>query len=131
MKSFSVLLFIASVLTTAGAAAEGDPENGREVFFARCMTCHAMACNREGPKLDGVIGREAGTVSDFDGYSKPLQESGIVWDEESLGRFLAAPEKVLPGTNMVMGGEAIEDPEQRNDLIAFISSGDTSLDICP
>ncbi|HEY9550102.1 MAG TPA: cytochrome c family protein, partial [Kiloniellaceae bacterium] len=68
----------------------------------------------------GLLGRPAGAVADFRGYSSALRESGIVWSVESLDRFLAAPLEAVPGTRMGYAG--VKDPQERADLIAFLAA---------
>jgi len=47
-----------------------------------------------------------------------MKNSNVVWDEKSLDAFIMAPQKVVPGNTMPFPG--IQDPEQRNDLIAYL-----------
>ena len=102
---------------------------GQDVFRTNCIGCHAFACNKAGPKLSNIIGRKAGTVVDFPGYTDELKNSGIVWSEQTLDTFLKDPGAMVPGTLMVSAGR-IEDKEKRSNLIFFLMSGDTSLDLC-
>lgn len=110
------------------AASEGT-ESGQEVFRARCIACHAISCNRIGPKLEGLIGRKVGSVPDFEGYSAEMKSAGFVWTEEELDTFLADPNSRIPGTLMISAGK-LEDSDDRRNLITFLTSGDTSLDLC-
>jgi cytochrome c len=45
-------------------------------------------------------------------------EAGLVWTEEQLDRFLAAPEDMLPGNQMGFFG--LRDARDRADLIAYL-----------
>ena len=112
----------------AFASSQGT-EAGKDVFHAKCLACHAIACNRIGPKLEGVIGRKVGSLPDFDGYSAEMKSAGFVWSDEGLDRFLADPNGTIPGTLMAFAGK-LEDPADRRNLIGFLKSGDTSLDLC-
>jgi cytochrome c len=58
-----------------------------------------------------------------------LEELGIVWDAETLDRFLADPTAMVPGTFMWAG--QVEDVRRQRDVIAFLQRSDRSLDICP
>ena len=120
MKLPAILLL--SALPAAAAAAgdpvAGDPGRGAAVY-ERCQACHSLTRNRTGPKHCGLIGRAAGGVAGF-AYSKALKESGIVWDAESLDRFLENPFKAVPGTRMGYAG--VKDPQERADLIAFLAA---------
>jgi cytochrome c len=46
-----------------------------------------------------------------------LIESGIAWDEASLRKFLAAPTREVPGTNMPVD---VADPQQIEDVVAYL-----------
>jgi cytochrome c len=97
-------------------AARGNAARGAAIY-ERCAACHSLGHSRTGPKHCGLLGRRAGSVPDFD-YSPALRASGIVWSERTLDRFLAAPTKMVPGTSMGYAG--IEDPRDREDLIAWL-----------
>jgi cytochrome c len=120
----SVCVLFAAALATAGVAAADE-----EVFRARCIGCHAMKCNRNGPKLAGLLGRKAGSVADFNGYTKEVKASGITWSRETLDKFLNDPGAMIPGTTMTAAGK-LERAADRKQVIDFIASGDTSLDLC-
>lgn len=105
-----------------------DASEGRDFFVFQCVGCHAFACNKEGPMLGGLFGRKAGTVADYNGYSQELQESGIVWSEETLDSFLADPGRVVSST-MAFDGQ-IKEPELRRKMIAFLKTEDPSVNLC-
>jgi cytochrome c len=73
--------------------------------------------NGLGPNLYGVFGRPAASQPAYL-YSRPLRESGLVWDAATLDRWLADPRAVVPGNRMTFSGE--RDPEKRKALIAFL-----------
>jgi cytochrome c len=82
--------------------------------------------------LGGILGRKAAAIPDYPYYSDALRNSGIVWSDDILDRMMVAPDKFLPGWGMqgaYLG--KIDDATQRQDIIAFLKSGDTSLDLCP
>ncbi len=112
---------VAALLLMAGAgaaSADGDPAKG-EALYARCQGCHSIDRNRVGPMHRGLFGRLAGSVDGFN-YSKAMKNSGIVWDEATLDRFLADPRGLVPGTRMTYAG--IADPQERADLIAYLKA---------
>ncbi|HMA16484.1 MAG: c-type cytochrome [Bacteroidota bacterium] len=117
--TFSVILLLSASLTAAAPA--GDPERGAEIY-ERCQACHALERNRTGPKHCDLLGRPAGTAPGFRGYSAALKGSGIVWDRDSLDRFLADPLGSVPGTRMGYAG--VKDPQERADLIAFLAAAE-------
>jgi cytochrome c len=85
--------------TTAGATTGAS---GQVKFNNFCRTCHAVreGDNRLGPSLHGIVGRKAGSAEGYGNYSAAMKQSGIVWDEATLDRFLANPEAVVPNNNM-------------------------------
>ncbi len=68
--------------------------------------------------LNGVVGRKAGTYPGYD-YSAANKNSGLTWNVPTLQKYLADPQKVVPGTKMIFPG--IKDPAKVNDVIAFLS----------
>ncbi len=127
-----VVLYLAAIAVTP-ALAGSSAERGREVFWRQCVTCHAIGCNRGWtPKLEGVIGRKAGTLPGISGYSDAIKNSGITWSEETLDRFLTDPPAMIPGIRGMTDSDIgiVRDEQERKDLIAFIKSGDTSYDLC-
>jgi cytochrome c len=110
------LLAAASLLSPVVAFAQQT--DGERLFRQRCGTCHSleMGQNRAGPHLLGVIGRAAGTVNGAR-YSTAMQDSNIVWDNQSLDSFLAAPRRMVPGTSMTVG---IPNAAQRAAIIAYL-----------
>jgi cytochrome c len=101
-----------------GSVPAGDPKAG-EVIFKQCAACHSLDpdTNEQGPTLAGLFGRHAGTVEDFN-YSDANKNSGIVWDEAVLRKYLANPQAVVPGIKMTFMG--LKDPQQIEDTIAYL-----------
>lgn len=115
-----------TLAATHRGAPKADPARG-QALYAQCMACHALAENRVGPKHCGLFGRRAGTVPGFD-YSPAMRRSGIVWNAKTLDRFLADPQKTVPGTAMIFAG--IPDPQERADLIAWLEQATASPVSC-
>jgi cytochrome c len=111
-------LTAASVLLAVAAAAEDDA--GQLMFNNACRTCHVVkqGDNRLGPNLYKIIGRLAGSVDSY-GYSSALDNADFVWDEQTLDRFIANPEQVVPGNNMKPFG-GISSKEDRAKIIGFL-----------
>ena len=75
--------------------------------------------NRLGPSLHDIIGRKAGSESYS--YSPAMTASDIVWDAETLDRFIEDPGAVVPGNNMKPYG-GISDPEIRASIVDYLSA---------
>jgi cytochrome c len=118
---------LVSLAALSPAAAAGDVTRGERIY-ERCVACHSLDRNRTGPKHCGLFGRRAGSVSDFE-YSLAMRASGVVWNEKTLDRFLAAPTKVVPGT--YMGYAGVDDARERADLIAYLKAANASRGLCP
>lgn len=114
----AVLLFPASLVValTPAAALAADAEHGAKLYAERCTACHSLDYNGVGPRHRGVVGRAAASVPDFP-YSPALKASGLTWTEANLERWLADPEKLVPGQKM---GFMVTDATERADLIAYL-----------
>lgn len=102
IKALFAGLATAAVLlspTSSLAQQAGDPEAGKDVF-RKCAACHRVgpeAKNAVGPVLNGVIGRQAGTIEGF-GYSQLNQsagKAGLVWTEQLIFEYLVDPTAFL------------------------------------
>ena len=89
---------------------------GKDLFDKRCSGCHAMDRDKEGPRLAGVFGREAGSISGFE-YSAALKKSKIRWTEETLNQWLTDPEKLVPENDMAFH---LENADERREIIAYL-----------
>jgi cytochrome c2 len=106
------------VAAAPSGPAPADAQRGAQIFN-RCKVCHSLAAgqNRVGPSLYGLFGRKAGTVPGYD-YSAAMRQAGVTWDEQTLARYLADPNKFVPGDKMAFPG--IKDPGALADLIAYL-----------
>lgn len=106
--------------TVSYASLTGDAAHGEKLFVV-CKTCHVAekGVNRVGPSLWGVVGRPAGSIAGYQ-YSAANKGSGIVWSEDKLFEYLAAPQKVVPGTKMTYAG--MKPPQDRADVIAYLKT---------
>jgi cytochrome c len=110
-------IFVGILLSDGGASGTvdaGAAEDGAEALFKNCATCHeigAGAKHKVGPHLDGLFGRQAGSLSDFkysDGMRKAADEDGLVWDaaETLADQFLEKPRDFVKGNRMSFRGMA-------------------------
>ena len=112
----AALVFLAtgSMLSIAGLAQ--STANGKELFVKRCGGCHALDRDKEGPRLQGVYGRVAGSVDSFQ-YSDALRKSKITWTEETLNKWLTDTEKLVPDNDMSFH---VESSDERREIIGFL-----------
>jgi cytochrome c len=100
MKAALPIALLLLLCSTAHAEDFGAAE------LQKCKICHSLdkgSPNRVGPNLYGVFGSKAGTVSGF-AYSDAMKNSGIVWDDDTLAKFLRDPQGSLPGNRMSFPG---------------------------
>jgi cytochrome c len=104
---------------SSSAAVEGDAAAGARAFRA-CAACHSVELNRNmtGPSLAGVSNRKAGGLASFPRYSQAIKQSGIVWNDQSLDRYLENPAAFIPGNHMTFPG--IPDEKTRANIITFL-----------
>lgn len=123
MSKFLILaasLTLAVLSSAAGAA--GDAKKGADTFAEECGDCHSAAPgkNKKGPALFGVLGRKAGAVGDFSGYSEAMKQSGITWAAERIDAYITKPRQVVPGGKMKYDG--LNEAAARADVIAYLAS---------
>jgi len=109
---------ILSLPLVVTARADGDPSRGA-ARFQECAACHRLEAgvNEVGPSLHGLFSRKAGELSDFR-YSPAMRRSGIIWTAETLDRYIADPQGVVPANRMPYAG--MSNPSDRADLIAYL-----------
>ena len=123
------------VLLAGGAAALGlallaampasaqDAAAGEKVFL-QCRACHQVgetAKNAVGPLLNGLFGRQSGTIEGYT-YTPANKNSGIVWDEATFTDYIKDPRAKIPGTKMIYAG--LKDEARIKDLIAYLKQFD-------
>ena len=116
-KKLLVVTGTITVILIFSIANAADPVKGKKVF-RKCVACHSLqeGKNKIGPPLYNLLGRKAGTVEGYR-YSKAMKNSDVVWDEESLDKFLIKPRKFIPKTKMSFRG--IKKKSLRDALISF------------
>ena len=105
--------------------AMGDLGHGEKVF-KKCSACHMIASggkNMIGPNLWSVIGRTAGSVSDYK-YSKAMVAYGKEWTFEEMNSYLIKPQAYVKGTKMAFAG--LRKEKDRASVILFMNSKSSS-----
>ncbi|MDA9625001.1 cytochrome c family protein [Candidatus Pelagibacter bacterium] len=103
----------------------GNLAHGEKVF-KKCSACHMIASggkNMIGPNLWSVIGRTAGSVSDYK-YSKAMLAYGKEWTFEEMNSYLIKPQSYVKGTKMAFAG--LRKEKDRASVILFMNSKSSS-----
>ena len=119
---YRALMILVLILTTSPAFAAGDAEAGGKLFTKTCGGCHSIgegARGGFGPELNGIIGRPAGTTTDYQ-YSDAMKNSGVVWTRAKLAAYIAAPKKAVSGTRMIFWG--ISAQEKIENILAYLQN---------
>ena len=95
--------------------------NHGKMVFKKCAACHSVSKgggNKIGPALWGVIGRKAGSTSDYK-YSKAMSGFGKIWDFEGMNTFLIKPKDYVKGTKMAYVG--LKKEKDRASIILYLN----------
>ena len=101
--------------------AMGDLAHGEKVF-KKCSACHQIASdgkNMIGPNLWSVIGRTAGSISDYK-YSKAMIAYAKEWSFEEMNSYLIKPQAYIKGTKMAFAG--LRKEKDRASVILYMNS---------
>ena len=94
--------------------------------FKKCAACHSITeggGNKIGPALWGVMGRTAGSVSDYK-YSKAMTAYGKNWSFEEMNGFLIKPKDWIKGTKMSFAG--LKNSKERAAVILYMNENTNS-----
>ena len=92
---------------------EFDPAS--HVLNGVCCSIHRFGLF--GKKLQQSFGRTAGAVEGFK-YSDAMKDSGIVWDETTIGEYLMDPKGYIPKNRMAFVG--LKKEEDVANVIAYL-----------
>jgi hypothetical protein len=123
--SATIINFSAPAEASEGMGQGDDASRGKIFFQQNCALCHATSLGPrntmiagQGPSLVGILGRRAGSGSNFN-YTKALVQSRLTWDSATLDRFLANPMAAVPGTSMPI---PVPSAENRRNVIAYLTT---------
>jgi cytochrome c len=114
------LAVLALVLAAPSAAHAADAGAGQAIYAQRCRVCHQVgpaAKNSVGPPLNRIVGQPAAAAPGYS-YSAALRDSGLVWDEATLKRFIASPRDVVAHTKMQFAG--LKRDSDVDDVVAYL-----------
>ena len=106
-----------NIMALFASASSADGEK----VFKKCASCHSITKgggNKIGPALWGVLGRKAGSLSDYK-YSKAMVAHGKPWSFEDMDGFLAKPKEWVKGTKMSFAG--ISSSKDRAAVILYMN----------
>ena len=115
----AVALSVAISAALTGAVWAGsliDEANYGEALYEANQHDDSLDKNDVGPRHRGVFGRKAASLPDYD-YSDALKSANIVWNEETLDKWLTDPQAVAPGAKMFFH---LDNPQDRADVIAYL-----------
>ena len=95
-------------------------------IFKKCAACHSISeggKNKIGPALWGVLGRSAGSVTDYK-YSKAMAAYGKNWSFEEMNGFLIKPKDWIRGTKMSFSG--LRSAKDRAAVILYMNENTNS-----
>ena len=121
---------VVEVVDIKALLAMGDMAHGEKVF-KKCTACHMIAAdgkNKIGPNLWGVIGRKAGSISDYK-YSKAMVAYAKEWTFEEMNSYLIKPQAYIKGTKMAFAG--LRKEKDRASVILYMNSKSASPKAIP
>jgi cytochrome c len=123
IRTFAAPLILVAMGAAAYAADQGDAAAGKAYFTQTCRQCHSAepgdGGGEIGPSLVGVFGRPAGVGDGRFNYSNALTDSKLMWNAQTLDRFLTDPATTVPGTTMAV---PIPVKTDRDNVIAYFQS---------
>jgi cytochrome c len=137
MKRFGIALAAAAFTMVGGAGVasaqdaqpyiDADATAGAGVF-RQCSACHMVGPNamqRVGPQLNGIFGRDWGSVEGFrysDSHVAAGEEQGGVWTVAIMSEYLQNPRAMVPRTRMAFAG--LRQEQQIRDVIKYLAGFD-------
>ena len=123
-RALVAMALAASSAVCLSNGAEAQDTSIGQTAFATCLACHAVGAGAEhknGPVLNGIAGKPAGSAAGFT-YSDAFQAAkatGLVWSDDNLDKYLTDPIAFMPGSHMAW---AVPDTAQRHAIIAYLKT---------
>jgi cytochrome c len=124
MRTFVLVAAVAIALASTSRGRAQDAAAGEGVFKRYCLPCHDAGPGAKvklGPALNGLDGRQAGTIPGFN-YSEANKKSGITWHADTFADYIKSPMQRIPGTRMAFAG--IRDEKDIANLWAYLHQFD-------
>lgn len=121
----TITAFLLAAAGVLSPVAQADGKVSLTELAAPCLACHSLdpdGLPHVGPSLAGIAGRALGADRDYT-YSEAFTSKaseGLIWDRETLGRFLEQPQVFAEGTAMSYPG--VPDPAHRELLLDWLVS---------
>lgn len=117
-RSILVAALLATPLLAGPALAQTDAATGQKLYTQKCAICHAPNQNKIGPMHKGIVGKKIASVPGY-AYSAAIKKLPGNWTPAALDSWLANPQKVAPGSKMVL---QVADANQRKAIIAYLAT---------
>jgi cytochrome c len=119
MKTLAAFGIFCALIVAGDAIAAGDAAKGERIFN-QCRICHSLETGKNlvGPSLNGVIGRKSGMADGYR-YSDAMAKAGIVWNDETLAKYLKNPKEFVPGNKMSFAG--LKSDDDIANVIAYLN----------
>lgn len=91
----------------------------KQLFHKNCSACHTLnqeGPQRQGPSLDNIMGRKAGSIKNFP-YSDGLKAAQWNWTSEKLNKWLINPQDLIADSYMLYRQK---NPITRKKIIKFL-----------
>ena len=127
-------VIISSIIFTLSApqAFAVDAASGEDVFKKKCSTCHMVGPDAKasvGPALNNIVGNPIASIEGYK-YSKSLKElgeTGAVWSEEELDKWLVNQKKYIRAALDDKKAKSkmnfkLKKEDERADIIAYLAT---------